>query len=411
MKKNCGFPNPFKPGEFGLAGPTSLSLYDSRWASNKGVAELVLAGKYDHLTPIFSEFIPTLRCPFHCPTCHFKKPKEDAGIWQGRPVPGCCPEMSLKQACVYLNKLAEGGCQAILLTGGGEPTLHPQLGQIVKHIKSLGLSISMSTNGTFAGGDFEPEETIEFGFTNIRISLDTIEKHASFHGYDKSQVDWCEIVLENIGRIAKVKKDAETRLTICIIFDQRNFQELTGLGHRIATFKGVNSIIIRPVIDYFGNNQVSEDIIKIVERSVEELRPALAASGLAVFFPRYRQISLGGARRQYSECRACGLIGGIWPDGRMFICTETNGFDDFCIGDLTSQTLKEIYSSSRYQQVRQKVGQDCFAQCPATCRPLTLNLIFDRIEKFRSGAEPGQLEEWVRALQHQHIKPCPWIQA
>jgi len=402
MKRNCGFPNPLEPGKFGLNGLSSLSLYNSRWASNRDVVELVLAGKYDHLTPVFSEFIPTLRCPFRCSTCPYKIPKEQAGML----------EMGIEDACDYLDRLAEGGCQAILLTGGGEPTMHPQLGQIVRYIKSHGFSVSMSTNGTFAGGDFEPEEVIEYGFTNVRISIDTIKEHASFHGYDKNEVDWCEIVIENIGRITKIKRNAETKLTICIIFDQRNYQELIELGDEIARFKGINLILIRPVIDYFGSDQVPECIIKEVKELVEiKLRPTVAKSGIAVFLPEYRQISLGSVQRQYSECRACGLIGGVWPDGRMFICTETNGFDDFCIGDLSRQTLREIYSSSRYQEVRRNVGMNCFAQCPVTCRPMTLNMIFNQIEEFRSQADASQLEEWVRALQNQHIRPCPWIQA
>ncbi len=410
MSDQQGFPNVQEPGEYGLSELTSNSLYNSRWASVRKVVDLVMAGHYHLLRPTFSEFIPTLSCPFHCPTCHYKRPKEQVGVWQDRPLPSCCYQMPLTQAKIYLEKLVQGGCKAVLLTGGGEPTYHPEFGQIVKHVRALGMTVSMSSNGTFAGGDFQPEQVIEYGFGNVRISLDTLRHHDTFHGYNKQTTDWLAVALENIGRICRVKKDAETRLTICVIFNEQNYEELIEIGVKVASFSGVNSLVIRPVIDYFGDNQVPQEIINQAQASVEQLRPILAQSKISVFFPRYRQVARQAQARNYTKCRACGLIGSVWPDGRMFICTETNGQEEFCIGDLTRQSLEEIYSSPRYKQVLDYVEQSHFSVCPVTCRPLNLNEVFDKIEQLRQAGEIEKISRWVEALGNQHIKECPWIQ-
>ena len=411
MSEGYGFPDPLNPGQFGLSDFDSVACYDSRWASNKEVSELVLAGKYELLTPLVSEFIPTLLCPFCCPTCHFRSVKEEAGVQPGQSAHDSRVEMTVDRAKEYLDKLADGGCQAILLTGGGEPTYHPHLREIVSHAKKRKFEISMSTNGTFAGGGFEPKDVVEYGFTKVRVSLDTTIDHDVFHGYDSSQVNWCKIVLKNIEQIIAAKKSTNIELDICIVFDVRNVEELAVLGAKIAEYKGINLVIIRPVIDYFGHKQVEERIIRRAEELVvSKFEPAVRQSDIRVIMPKYRQISTGGAQRKYSQCRACGLIGGVWSDGRMFICTETNGSDSFCIGDLSTQTLQEIYSSDQYLKLRANVSRHSFASCPVTCRPTKPNLIFDQIEQFRAHGDDQQLKRWVKALQAQHNKPNLWIQ-
>ncbi len=94
----------------------------------------------------------------------------------------------------------------------------------------------------------------------------------------------------------------------------------------------------------------------------------------------------------------------------MFICTETNGVEDFCIGDLNSQSLKEIYASPRYHEVRRRVGQERFARCPVTCRPARLNRLFQQIEDLkRSAGGIERLHDWATALMRQHDRPCSWI--
>lgn len=39
------------------------------------------------------------------------------------------------------------GCEAVTISGGGEPTLHPNINKIIKYINFLDISIGMTTNG------------------------------------------------------------------------------------------------------------------------------------------------------------------------------------------------------------------------------------------------------------------------
>jgi sulfatase maturation enzyme AslB (radical SAM superfamily) len=113
--------------------------------------------------------------------------------------------------------------------------------------------------------------------------------------------------------------------------------------------------------------------------------------------------------KDFKECRGCGLIGCVWCDGRMFICTETNGFPRFCIGDLSQQTLEEVYTGRQFAEVRARVSAENFKCCPVSCRPTRLNKTFEKIEQLRK-SHPKLLEAWITALQGLHTKPNPWIE-
>ena len=48
----------------------------------------------------------------------------------------------------YTDKLLSRGLKAVILTGGGEPTVYKQFNELVKFLKSNGLEIALITNGT-----------------------------------------------------------------------------------------------------------------------------------------------------------------------------------------------------------------------------------------------------------------------
>ncbi|MGA2032292.1 MAG: hypothetical protein ABSG68_08565, partial [Thermoguttaceae bacterium] len=194
---------------------------------------------------------------------------------------------------------------------------------------------------------------------------------------------------------------------------ERNYQEIPQLGRLIAEFEGVDLVIIRPGVSFFSWNpadQVPRAVRTEAGRLIErKMRPKLEKKGIRLVAPTYRFALDRLGQRDYSKCRAAGLIGGVWPDGRMFACTETNGFCAFCIGDLKVKSVREVYGSSSYRDVIDRVGVSQFADCPIICRPTILNVVFDRVERFRHkhGSAP---EEWIQALAAQHRQPNAWLQ-
>jgi len=55
--------------------------------------------------------------------------------------------MPYKQYYAIMKMFADHGCRAVTITGGGEPTLHPQINEILHATKTLGISTGMVSNG------------------------------------------------------------------------------------------------------------------------------------------------------------------------------------------------------------------------------------------------------------------------
>jgi MoaA/NifB/PqqE/SkfB family radical SAM enzyme len=67
----------------------------------------------------------------------------------------------------YLLSVARLGCKAIIITGGGEPTLYPAFKLILQTIKKLGMEYALITNGT----TISQQNLFVYDFSWVRISV------------------------------------------------------------------------------------------------------------------------------------------------------------------------------------------------------------------------------------------------
>lgn len=399
------FPDPERPGQYvNAVAFDELAAYKARWASSPRTRELVIAGRYDELTPVVCEFIPTLNCCFRCGRCHFKDDKVKLGIWTCRHRNPLF-DMPLRKAKKYLRELRACGVEALMITGGGEPTDHPDIVAMLLYARELGFRLAMTTNGTFL--QLPVERIPEIGFDLMRISLNTsLRHHACFHGYDP-RLGYGELVHANIRKILKAK--GTTRLQLCAMFGEEDISELSQLGKEIAEFPpGIDSVVIRPALEYSTGSEIRDEALEQALRVIEDdLIPRLESVGIAVYMPKVRFVD-SRCPRTYRKCLASGLIGQVWWDGSLYPCTETNGRDEFRIGNL-DDGLDTVYRSERCMQVKQMAEDSCFKICPSTCRPNPLNVLFEEIERVRMERGTAVIRDWVNALGAQYSETNPFI--
>jgi radical SAM protein with 4Fe4S-binding SPASM domain len=97
-------------------------------------------------------------------------------------------ELTLEQAKAIANKLS-GKTESVNLTGG-EPLLHKDIFDIIRAFKNNGISVTLSTNGSFLSEDVA-KKLRDCGLDGINISLDSIKKETqdSFRGKDGAWED------------------------------------------------------------------------------------------------------------------------------------------------------------------------------------------------------------------------------
>lgn len=107
-----------------------------------------------------TELIITSLCNFKCPYC------------RGTDINGSQGHMELKEIKEVINTLASEGVQNIRFSGG-EPTIHPDIKEIVRYTKTTckGVkNIAISTNGSRSKRFYQ--ELIDLGVSDFSISLD-----------------------------------------------------------------------------------------------------------------------------------------------------------------------------------------------------------------------------------------------
>ena len=72
----------------------------------------------------------------------------------------------------YLNDLKSRGLRAVILTGGGEPTIYKEFNELVRWIRNAGLRVALITNGTQS---HRVESNTWLAFSWVRVSLNVFD--------------------------------------------------------------------------------------------------------------------------------------------------------------------------------------------------------------------------------------------
>lgn len=87
------------------------------------------------IPPIHVQLNPTNRCNFNCSFCSCSARNRDF-------------QLSYDQVMQITKTVGEQGCEAMTITGGGEPTLHPDFDAIINLLGFYEIEIGLVTNGT-----------------------------------------------------------------------------------------------------------------------------------------------------------------------------------------------------------------------------------------------------------------------
>lgn len=158
----------------------------------------------------------------------------------------------------YVNTLKKYGLKAVILTGGGEPTLYPQINELIEflHDKS-GLELALITNGTMLD-KIAPKNRTKFKWLRVSINLfDGWEKKINIpkefinpkttigfshiytleHNYGDKKIDYKEIIAKIIKLMNRFNAQYLRLLPNCLIKgDKFNYQH-KAIDKLISSFK------------------------------------------------------------------------------------------------------------------------------------------------------------------------------
>ncbi|HCP16536.1 TPA: anaerobic ribonucleoside-triphosphate reductase activating protein [candidate division WOR-3 bacterium] len=175
----------------------------------------------------------TRGCNFRCPYCH-----NPELVWSEQ----YAPEIPLPGALKFLEG-RRGQLDAVTITGG-EPTLHPDLPDLMMRLKEMGFALKLDTNGSHPEmlRVLIAEQLLDYVAMDIKAPL------ADYHRIT-GQVISATVLRESIQLVFESNKDYEFRTTVDRMLLTEN--DLLMIGQEI---QGANKFYLQKLNSYNSKN-------------------------------------------------------------------------------------------------------------------------------------------------------------
>jgi len=300
--------------------------------------------------PLMVKIKLTWRCNLACTMCDFWK--------QNRPT-----LLTTERVACVLDELAKLGCRKVHFSGG-EPTLCPDLPDLIAHARQLKLRVTLTTNGTLLTRELA-ERLIKARLNSVCISMDSPVR--SVHDHIRGVEGAFKQTLTGVQQLRRAAERRGVPLPIRIntVVRKDNYDtldQLPALAHRL----GAQSILLMPVDDPSGQLVLNKRRLLDYNRRIA---PALAAQALAFGLIHHvseaypfgtTKAELAASRNGHyarglyclQPCYALWTHALITADGCVAPCCSA---PRVILGDLREHTFTEIWHSQAYRHLRQSM--------------------------------------------------------
>jgi len=326
--------------------------------------------KGKRIVPIEIMISLTNGCNSRCKFCY--------GKFMGQKSEFLRQDMNITDIYRLIDDCKELGVKSIVLMGNGENTLHKKFYEIVKYIKDSGLDIGMATNGILIKD--KNMKTILDCFTWVRISVcaSNRELYKKIHGVDKF-----DLVIENISKLIKLKKDKNYKTTIGIQMvvineNKENIYNTASLSKKL----GVDYFVAKPSADTPNRDmKVDYSIYRGIDDQIK-MSYTLQDETFDVVI-KEEKFKLEG-KHDYKCCLATPFSISIDTNGDVVPCGHLLGYrkEEFVMGNIRTESFKDILNSDKYKKVQEKVKTlDVNKECETNCRHYYMNVFLNGLKE------------------------------
>lgn len=197
--------------------------------------------------PGFCQFAVTSACNANCGFCNFARDRHPKERWK---------YVSREQAFDAITILYREGIRYLVITGG-EPTLHPNLSEIVRYGTDLGMKVMVVTNAGLLGAS-KIKSLHEAGLSSFIISIDAASRER--HEENRGLPNVCEKIRQANALIAELGMHATASITMSRLVDYEALPDfLTALGFSSAVFSYPLSYLASNFLGYSDSELVNYD--------------------------------------------------------------------------------------------------------------------------------------------------------
>lgn len=317
------------------------------WAQGKRIA------------PLYIDMGITQTCNIHCQYCYYAVPENRTKH-----------VITTERLVQFLKEAGEIGVKAIGFLGDGEPMVHPGCYDAVIAGHRFGIDMAISTNGTVMEEARLPDFLRALTWIRFNISAAEPEKYGLVMGTSPKMF---QTVRRNMARCVEIKKQLglQTTIGMQMVLVQDCVDQVVPLA-RLGRELGVDYVVVKQCSEHgsITHGLIPEDYAKH-----EELYQEAESFATADYHVVIKRTKMANKKRSYDRCFGCDFLPQITGAGEVYVCGNWFGHPDFLMGNINTQSFKEIVFSDRYQQVQKKVNDevDVHKQCGIGCRQNEIN--------------------------------------
>lgn len=318
----------------------------------------------------------TFGCNLKCKHCMFgnKKRSDD--------------ELTTEESMGLINQLETIGCPELRITGG-EPTIRPDLFEIINAGARRNMNVVVNTNGVF--GDKIRESFVTSGIDGLVVSVDGDRK---VHDKIRRKGSF-DITMDTIRYITEHNRTAGRIITVCLnpTISKENAHLAEFLVHKAIDIGGaklgveINFMPLRPfgkATNLLSQMLDAEGWLKFT-REIARLRndPRVKEDGIRLYsrnmdlFGCYEDCHSRPVPFDRSDCGAATFRMGLSPNGQGNICGFIGTAKEFAAPTIREMSLLDVWHSKPFESFRNIIKEPCVAcrfyrkECVGICKSMS----------------------------------------
>jgi len=283
----------------------------------------------------------TNACNLDCVTCWNYAP----GLAQTKPATWKSQRMDEARFARVLREVSMTGAERIILSGGGEPFMHPGIYDFIAAVKAQGLALTVISNGTLC--DFVHLADLGVDQMLINTSSASAETYLAYHPNQEE---------DSFDRLIAGLTEISGRITINLVqvINALNAHELVAMIELAGQVGARTSFKL-------GDTPPGTESLALDGRQrchlLEEAIP-MASSRANTLGVRHNLEAFASQLGQHTNsavpppCFAGYLYSRVFVDGRVFFCCE-----HIEVGHIDRNPFDAIWVSPEYTEVRQRLHE------------------------------------------------------
>lgn len=316
--------------------------------------------------PITLEIWLSMACNHKCYYCIAHKVKS--------------PEIMQRQNISKLIKaVKENNIPAVILSGGGEPTVSPYFRETIIELKNNNIDIGIITNGGLIENFVND---ILMNCVWCRISFDAVNKEQfqNIRGAD----DFEKVKL-NIKQLIDMKKEIESKTTIGIqmVVNKENFNNIIDFVEMCRNdFPDIDYVQIRPLEAYITEEvYTKEQEEKIKSQLIKINEYADGFSEKIIVSDKWDIVFSSDRRFGFNACWGAELTGVIHSNGNFYLCCHSANNKGYLFGNVFAEDFADVLVK-RHEIIGRLKNRGLNAGvCPVACRLSGANTYLESIKK------------------------------